>query len=636
MKPHNILFLAVALVMLISLSDITVADDWAYVWYGNLDDSPVDACIGEIVYIDVYIQNPDNIVFTDFVMCLGIQDLYLEEFMGEDYITFHYPTYLWDSFGVRGTFGSPPNIEGWSSQLLTGFAELFPPYDSPFMDFDEPTLAFTFAPRAVNDPSIIGETADCIGVGYDPYFRITCFGSVEGDIFPSVQYYSPVYFAGSGGSISGMVTDSDGYPIQGVQVTDIETSLDDYTDSEGEYYIPDLNLGAHSLSFSHAVFFDTVVSDIDVFCGDTTSTDIQMRLNSFLGGTVTDSDSVPLYHVNVCMVNTLNLDTITTQTTIHGQFAANYIFAGLYDISFSKDGYNDTTLYDIYVPVDNTTTLDVIMTRRPDDYWINIWYGNMDSSPIEAVIGELIDIDVYIQTSGNTYIADIHLCLGSQNIYIETLLSEEYGEFYYPFTLWDSQYFYSEESSPPNPEGWSSQSMVAFYEILPPYNSPALHFEEPTCALKMVARTVIDSSLLGGTYNCLGQGIHPIFGPSNCGDTIGYEIPLTEYYCPINFVDMTDIDYADLTIPKTFEINQNYPNPFNAATSISYCLPKAAFVIIEICDILGQKVETLVNANQPAGYHEVIWDASKRSSSIYFYHIQAGDFSQTRKMTLLK
>ena len=88
--------------------------------------------------------------------------------------------------------------------------------------------------------------------------------------------------------------------------------------------------------------------------------------------------------------------------------------------------------------------------------------------------------------------------------------------------------------------------------------------------------------------------------------------------------------------PSEFSLSQNYPNPFNAMTVIRYSLPEPSDVVIEIYDILGRRVETLVNEEQPAGYHQIIWDAEDASSGMYFYRIQAGDYIDTRKMLLIK
>ena len=91
--------------------------------------------------------------------------------------------------------------------------------------------------------------------------------------------------------------------------------------------------------------------------------------------------------------------------------------------------------------------------------------------------------------------------------------------------------------------------------------------------------------------------------------------------------------------PKTigyFSLSQNHPNPFNPSTVINYEIPKASIVRLKVYDVLGREVATLVNEEKPAGRYNVTFDASKYSSGIYFYRITAGDFSQIKKMVLLK
>ena len=93
---------------------------------------------------------------------------------------------------------------------------------------------------------------------------------------------------------------------------------------------------------------------------------------------------------------------------------------------------------------------------------------------------------------------------------------------------------------------------------------------------------------------------------------------------------------GDLEIPKVYSLSQNYPNPFNPITTFKYGLPKRSNVSLKIYNILGQEVTTLVDRNQEAGYHQVQWDASGFPSGIYFYWMQAANFSQVRKMLLIK
>lgn len=89
-------------------------------------------------------------------------------------------------------------------------------------------------------------------------------------------------------------------------------------------------------------------------------------------------------------------------------------------------------------------------------------------------------------------------------------------------------------------------------------------------------------------------------------------------------------------LPQKIVLNQNFPNPFNASTTIRYELPERAHVRIDICDLIGRKVTTLLDGLQPAGFHQLLWKAEGLSSGIYFYKIQAGDFVATKKMLLVK
>ncbi len=94
-------------------------------------------------------------------------------------------------------------------------------------------------------------------------------------------------------------------------------------------------------------------------------------------------------------------------------------------------------------------------------------------------------------------------------------------------------------------------------------------------------------------------------------------------------------------IPKAFSLSQNYPNPFNPTTTIEYALPVASTVKIEVFNIAGQRVATLVDGSVEAGNHSAVWDGSDANGSsvasgIYFYRLRAGTYSETRKMIMLK
>ncbi len=98
---------------------------------------------------------------------------------------------------------------------------------------------------------------------------------------------------------------------------------------------------------------------------------------------------------------------------------------------------------------------------------------------------------------------------------------------------------------------------------------------------------------------------------------------------------LTSNDFEEGT-PNTFALEQNYPNPFNPTTNIKFALPKTADVTLTIYNMLGQKVNTLINEKMTSGFHVVPFDASNLSSGMYIYRIQAGSFTSTKKMLLIK
>ncbi len=138
-----------------------------------------------------------------------------------------------------------------------------------------------------------------------------------------------------------------------------------------------------------------------------------------------------------------------------------------------------------------------------------------------------------------------------------------------------------------------------------------------------------DSGLLARdqryTYLFNAEGIYPYHcsGHPSMVDTITVGNP-------------TGFDNQSPSAPSQFELMQNYPNPFNAQTAIAYALPHDSHVRIAIYNLLGQTIETLVDRDQSAGYHRVLWDASSAPTGLYFYRIEAAGLVQTRKMTLVK
>ncbi|TSA19503.1 T9SS C-terminal target domain-containing protein [bacterium] len=97
----------------------------------------------------------------------------------------------------------------------------------------------------------------------------------------------------------------------------------------------------------------------------------------------------------------------------------------------------------------------------------------------------------------------------------------------------------------------------------------------------------------------------------------------------------TSVEQVSGEIPKDYGLGQNYPNPFNPATTIRFALPKACQVTLKVFDLLGREIALLVSENKAAGYYQVRWNANV-PSGIYFYRLEAGEFTESKKLMLVK
>ena len=133
-----------------------------------------------------------------------------------------------------------------------------------------------------------------------------------------------------------------------------------------------------------------------------------------------------------------------------------------------------------------------------------------------------------------------------------------------------------------------------------------------------------------------GVKIYDMFGAE-------YEIAEDGYLCK-KVDDKSEDSSSDIEaspMPNKFQLFQNYPNPFNAATAINFSLPEPADVNLVVCDMLGRRVRELADGHLSAGHHTIDWDSRDDrgepvASGMYFYRLTAGDFSETRKMVLMK
>jgi len=117
----------------------------------------------------------------------------------------------------------------------------------------------------------------------------------------------------------------------------------------------------------------------------------------------------------------------------------------------------------------------------------------------------------------------------------------------------------------------------------------------------------------------------------------GFKSPSRKWGTTSAVINVTGIDEELVGLkPETFTLYDNYPNPFNPSTKIRYAISQTAFTSLKVYSILGEEVAVLINETRTPGVYEVNFDSANLTSGTYFYKLESGNFSQTKKMIVLK
>jgi hypothetical protein len=205
--------------------------------------------------------------------------------------------------------------------------------------------------------------------------------------------------------------------------------------------------------------------------------------------------------------------------------------------------------------------------------------------------------------------------------------------------IWlDGPFIYNPDDAFPIPEGLTCEIAVGLYGWWPECVGGPLDTQgewDLYGTWFMVTNTGIQ---IDQTYYPFSMGWYPHSGQ---GTSWSFETPPgggvvpEQSYCGLYFESETSIDENE-SLPLEFLLAQNYPNPFNAKTTIKYSLPEENDVTVEIYDILGRRIETLICGIQPPGSHSVVWDAENQPSGVYFYRIKAGEYMESKSCLLLR
>ena len=203
-----------------------------------------------------------------------------------------------------------------------------------------------------------------------------------------------------------------------------------------------------------------------------------------------------------------------------------------------------------------------------------------------------------------------------------------------------------------DPHTWGGQTLAKVYSTIGTGNGARVIAAEmgvsrpidaswsPSQAVQSLVALMIQYGVDGGCY------WHWVSGDNNedADPTLGDAVKkrgVNFTYNPVK--DMLTQWYTNPTsvgptpsVPTTFSLDQNFPNPFNPSTTIRYGIPNQSHVLLEIYNLLGQRVATLVDDEQLPAYYQTSWNVVSVSSGLYFYRLQAGSFVETKKLLLLK
>ena len=374
-------------------------DDWVYVWYGNLDQSPIETDIGVRIPVDVYIQTSENAYCADFSLAVGFDNAYIDSLLSRSEGQLFWPFTEWDTPFFYGPGGSPPNPEGWKSESFFGLTNTGAPYDDPWLHLDTPHLGLRFIVKSKNDETLQGQTVNAMGRGWNFVWGVSNCGDTTGsDQYPITEYYSQIHFSG-GGAIEGHITDTQEMPIADIAVNCQVTYLADTSDQDGYYLINGLYGGLHDIKFSHPEYVDTIVEDVNIIEDNTTPLDVVLQRSGYILGMVYDQNSEPFSDVQIVAINTTTDDTATAVTDTNGSYYLENLHSGLYTITHSHIDYYDTTLTGIEVNRGDTSTATMQMTYHEI---IDVGTVALISPPENVYTGSDWPVSVRVANYGNT------------------------------------------------------------------------------------------------------------------------------------------------------------------------------------------------------------------------------------------
>ena len=449
-------------------------------WYGNPDGTPIAAEINSRLNVDIYVQTADSVYGGFAHIPLGVDNQYIDSLLSVSEGSYYYPFTEWDSKFFADPCSEPYNPPGLSSQSFIGWSSTYTFVPHPWLHSDTPLKVVTFVVKTADDPGLIGQTVSCLDVGRNP------------------------------ANLTLSVSDSLGSRLY--------------------------DIGAMVSQVSFVELYDYLPGDANMAYGQwpprVDIADLLLLINYFR-----------VYPGEICLIDGFFAPgDVNGSCVVIGSDVArlvNYISSGIGVLEFCPD-YPTAWPDEESLPPERPPGWPYYycgppVTTPPDDT-VRVWYGNPDGSPISVTAGDLLDLDVYVQTTDTCFVGAIETHLGIDNQYIASFLEGDHV-LYSPLSDWPTNSFSEIYGSPPNPAGWSSQSFLGCSRSATS-TADLLNYPSPTRIMTLALQTVADPGLSGQTIACLGIGEQPLGRTFTFTDsTGGYEFAYEVTFSPIHFVD---------------------------------------------------------------------------------------------------
>ncbi len=500
------------------------------------------------------------------------------------------------------------------------------------------------------------------------------------------------------GAISGYVTQAaGGAGIEGIEIIAEQMTCPSYSDTaysntSGDYVIDGLPPGNYEVQTNNGypldsifvdVYWDNKLNEEDADTVPVASDDTTENINFSLrvGGKITGTVTLPGASTGIVIMSTVDSSgNCYYGPTYYMGSPALYVIKRLPTGTYKVKTYNFMGCIDVYyddklsrasadpVPVTEGAT------TSPVDFTLSLG-GTIEGNISSASKGPLEGIDVW-----GSYASDPEwYSIGSTDEYGDYMLTGlrsgywkilAYGDNTYAFEWYNDKNTWADADSQlvnaPGTisgedfaleDGGSISGHVYSSEKGPLSGCEVVAYESSSYLQYVWISAKGNTTITDGSYQITGlrTGDYYVVAMTEC-DMMWYHNQTTPEQADLVHVTMpNDTSGIDFNLPSAvedetdqtsqrpteFELSQNYPNPFNPGTEIEYTLQKPAYVTLQIYNLLGQKVKTLVNEYQPFGSHHIVWDGKneqgkKVTSGVYFYRLKVNELSETKRMVLLK